>query len=208
MVAFFSSWAQGIIVAVIIATIIEMILPNGTSKKYVKVVIGIYILFTIISPIINKFSNEKINFSGILDTEEYEQKMAESDNKISQKIEANNSRTIKDIYTSNLETDIKAKLKEKGYGVSSTYIKVKDDENYTIEEIILDLYKKKENTEDQEQKSNVNKVSINQIDITINTDKEKTNNKNSEQIEEREKQKIKEYLSSTYEIELNKIEIT
>lgn len=49
MIDFLSNWAQGIIVAVIIATIIEMILPNGSSKKYVKVVVGIYILFTIIS---------------------------------------------------------------------------------------------------------------------------------------------------------------
>lgn len=208
MVAFFSSWAQGIIVAVIIATIIEMVLPNGTSKKYVKVIIGIYILFTIISPIINKFSNEKINFNQILATEEYEQKIAASDNNISQKIESNNSRTIKDIYTSNLEMDIKSKLKEKGYGISSTYIKVKDDKNYTIEKISLDLYKQKESADKQEEKSEVNKVSINQIDVTIIIDKENSNNKNSEQIDESEKKLLKEYLSNTYEVDLSKIEIT
>ena len=208
MVAFFSSWAQGIIVAVIIATIIEMVLPNGTSKKYVKVIIGIYILFTIISPIINKFSNEKINFNQILATEEYEQKIAASDNNISQKIETNNSRTIKDIYTSNLEMDIKSKLKEKGYGISSTYIKVKDDKNYTIEKISLDLYKQKESADKQEEKSEVNKVSINQIDVTIIIDKENSNNKNSEQIDESEKKLLKEYLSNTYEVDLSKIEIT
>ena len=37
MIEFLSSWAQGIIVAVIIATLIEMILPNSSSKKYVKI---------------------------------------------------------------------------------------------------------------------------------------------------------------------------
>lgn len=206
MVTFFSKWAQGIIVAVIVATIIEMILPNGASKKYVKVIIGIYILFTIISPVIDKFSNGTVDFSQILDTEEYEQKIAESDNSISQKIEANNNRTIKDIYTSNLETDIKSKLKEKGYGVSSTYIKVKDDENYTIEKITLDLYKN--NTTKEEKDESVNKISINQIDITISTDKEKANNQNNEQINEDEKKELKEYISTTYEVELNKIEIT
>lgn len=206
MVTFFSKWAQGIIVAVIVATIIEMILPNGASKKYVKVIIGIYILFTIISPVIDKFSNGTVDFSQILDTEEYEQKIAESDNSISKKIEANNNRTIKDIYTSNLETDIKSKLKEKGYGVSSTYIKVKDDENYTIEKITLDLYKN--NTTKEEKDESVNKISINQIDITISTDKEKANNQNNEQINEDEKKELKEYISTTYEVELNKIEIT
>lgn len=32
------SWSENIIIVVIIAIIIEMILPEGNSKKYVKVV--------------------------------------------------------------------------------------------------------------------------------------------------------------------------
>ena len=36
MVEWISNWAESIIVAVIIATIIEMILPEGNSKKYIK----------------------------------------------------------------------------------------------------------------------------------------------------------------------------
>lgn len=63
MISFISSWAEQIIVAVIIATIIEMILPNGNSKKYIKVVIGIYVLFTILSPILGKITN--IDFNNI-----------------------------------------------------------------------------------------------------------------------------------------------
>ena len=47
-----SLWASQIIIAVIIGTIIEMILPKGNNKKYIKVVIGVYILFTILSPVI------------------------------------------------------------------------------------------------------------------------------------------------------------
>ena len=45
---FLNSWLQGIIVSVVISTIIEMILPNGNTKKYVKVVLGIYVMFNII----------------------------------------------------------------------------------------------------------------------------------------------------------------
>ena len=47
-----SSWAEQVIIAVIIGTIIEMILPKGNTEKYIKTVIGIYILYTIISPVI------------------------------------------------------------------------------------------------------------------------------------------------------------
>ena len=52
MIGFMSSWAEQIVLAVIIATIVEMILPQNKNKKYIQMVIGIYILFNIISPII------------------------------------------------------------------------------------------------------------------------------------------------------------
>ena len=59
MISSISSWAEQIIITVIIATILEMILPKGNSKKYIKTVIGIYILYTIISPIITYISRRR-----------------------------------------------------------------------------------------------------------------------------------------------------
>lgn len=189
MVAFFSSWAQGIIVAVIVATIVELLLPNGSSKKYVKVVVGIYILFSIIAPVVNKFANQDINANEIFNLDKYEEKMKDSNNSILQKIESNNSRTVKDIYVSNLEADIKAKLKDKGYEVTSIYIKAKDDENYTIENISMTI------------KKNEKKESRNEITIgTITINKSKNNTVTDEEISRQNKQEIKEYLAKTYDI--------
>ncbi|MGN1301562.1 MAG: stage III sporulation protein AF, partial [Clostridia bacterium] len=66
MIEIINSWAQKIIIVVIICTIIEMILPEGKNKKYIKTVIGIYVVFTIISPIISKINN-----SNTLDLNKY-----------------------------------------------------------------------------------------------------------------------------------------
>ena len=199
MIDFLSNWAQGIIVAVIIATIIEMILPNGSCKKYVKVVVGIYILFTIISPIITKFSSNNFNINDILDTKAYEEQMAKSDEDISKKIEENNNRTIKDIYQSNLESDIKAKLKDKGYEVLNTYIQIRDDENYTIEFISLSLDKK-----ETEESNQVRNIEIEEVNIQIG----ETNTQESDtSLASSEKQEIAEYISSTYDIDIKNIEI-
>ena len=199
MIDFLSNWAQGIIVAVIIATIIEMILPNGSSKKYVKVVVGIYILFTIISPIITKFSSNNFNINDILDTKAYEEQMAKSDEYISKKIEENNNRTIKDIYQSNLESDIKAKLKDKGYEVLNTYIQIRDDENYTIEFISLSLDKN-----ETEESNQVRNIEIEEVNIQIG----ETNTQESDtSLGSSEKQEIAEYISSTYDIDIKNIEI-
>lgn len=60
MISNISSWAEQIIIAVIIATILEMVLPNGNSKKYIKTVIGVYILYTIISPVITLTTRRRI----------------------------------------------------------------------------------------------------------------------------------------------------
>ena len=208
MVEWLNNWAQGIIVAVIIATIIEMILPNGSSKKYVKVVVGLYILFTIISPAIKKFTSKDFNVNDLLDTKAYEEQMAKSDEEISKKIEENNNRTIKDIYQSNLESDIKAKLKDKGYDVLSTYIQIRDDENYTIEFISLSVDKEETtpNTENSE-KSNTGTIQINEVEEVNIQIGENTTKENNTTITSSEKQKIAQYISSTYDISIDNIEI-
>ena len=243
MIDFLSSWGQGIIVAVIIGTIIEMILPEGSSKKYIKVVIGIYILFTIISPFIQKFSGSKLSAENILNTEKYEKMMAKGRNTISQKLEDNNSRTIKDIYTENLKTDIKAKLKEKGYEAESIYLRVSDDGNYTIEKLQIKLLamENKNNGNTETKKVEINSVNVEKIEIAgdgkknsvkeknQNTGVEKTNSVEENESDENDKidgkeekneslengkgytsskkEELQEYLSNTYNIQKEKIEI-
>ena len=196
MIEFLSSWAQGIIVAVIIATLIEMILPNSSSKKYVKVVIGMYILFTIVSPIIKKVGGKDINLNTI-NIEKYEQQIAKSDNTISRKFEDNNTRSIKDIYVSNLKADISAKLKEKGYEIDISDIQIKDDENYTIVKITLKLIKM-----EQKQEKN-NEIVINTVEIG-NT----ISQKDSKTLSDDDKQEVKDYISETYDIDKKNINIS
>ena len=196
MIEFLSSWAQGIIVAVIIATLIEMILPNSSSKKYVKVVIGMYILFTIVSPIIKKVGGKDINLNTI-NIEKYEQQIAKSDNTISRKFEDNNTRSIKDIYVSNLKADISAKLKEKGYEIDTSDVQIKDDENYTIEKITLKLIKM-----EQKQEKN-NEIVINTVEIG-NT----ISQKDSKTLSDDDKQEVKDYISETYDIDKKNINIS
>ena len=52
MVKFLSSWVKNLSFSLIVVSILEMLLPNNKTKKYVKVVMGLYILFSIISPFI------------------------------------------------------------------------------------------------------------------------------------------------------------
>ncbi len=59
------AWCENILVAVMISTLIEMLLPEGKSQKYIRVVIGIYIIFTILQPVL-KFTNTSISLEDVL----------------------------------------------------------------------------------------------------------------------------------------------
>ena len=194
MIDWISTWAQSIIIAVIIATIIEMILPSGSSKKYIKVVTGVYILFTIISPVITKFTGKTLAVSDILELDSYVNEIKQKE-VLQNLLAENNSSSIKDIYTANLKNDIKNKLKQKGYSANNIVLTVGDDKNYALNKIEIDIEKIKE------AKQEVNEIeAVNKINITIsNTVVENNNNKSS--ISDKEKEKIKQYLSSVYEID-------
>ena len=85
MINFISLWAEQIVLAVIVATIIEMILPQNKNKKYIQMVIGVYVLFNIISPIINNkegFSIEKFNVENYETKSQYEINQSSMDERL------------------------------------------------------------------------------------------------------------------------------
>lgn len=188
MISLFSSWARGIVIAVVVSTIIEMILPNGSSKKYVKSVIGIYILFVIISPVAKKITG-KVDVNEILSN--YEKKAEIAEENFERKNENNSNRTIKDIYISNLKEDIKEKLSGKGYEIDNLVVKIKNDDSYEIEKVTLYM----SNSSKKDEKIVVNMVTVGQ----------KVNNY---KLNESEQNEVKEYISQNYGVSKENIEIT
>lgn len=205
-----TKWASGIIIAVIIATIIEMILPEGSSKKYIKVVIGVYILFTIISPVVSKFTGKSIAVSDIIDLNQYISDFKEKE-KIQNSLQEDSSANIRDIYIGNLKSDIQNKLKIKGYNTTKIELDVGYDDNYTLNKISLTVtkIKEKENSENKEE-NNINSTVISSVnDININVSNQNINNNvqdnassnnTKSNLSSSDKKKIKEYLSEVYEI--------
>ena len=199
MIENISVWAEQIIMAVIIATLIEMILPEGNNRKYIKAVIGVYILFTIISPILK--NNGNFNFNNI-DYESYF-KENETYKTMSESLTSNNDNSVEEIYINNLKQDMKQKLKEKGFLVESSAVKIElqEGDNYgRILEINLALSKLKEE-DTKEQSSNIIVNDISKISIG-NTVKNETTSSNSKEnkLSSSEIKEVKNYLSSVYEV--------
>lgn len=197
MIEFFSSWAKGIGVTVVIISIFEMILPNNTSKKYIRIVLGIYLLFNIISPII---SNKDVLNVKDIDLEE----ISTTSTEVNQT--SMNSR-IKKLYDKELEKDITKKLKEKGYEVITcnvmSQISTKEDEDTKINKIKLKVNKtdnKEENQkEDTESKivSEIQKIKKVETHVKIGDDSDDKNEKNDKQKTD-ENNKITRYRNSKH----------
>lgn len=203
MINWITNWAEAIIIAVVIATIIEMILPEGNCKKYIKVVIGVYILFTIISPVITKFTGKTVSVSDLIDLSKYVDEVKEKE-KSQNLLAQNNETNIKDMYISNLKTDIKSKLKGKGYTTQNINLDISNDENYTLNKIYLSVSKIDENEEtDNTQTNEVSKIEIvNEVNVSISNEVTSTETKKEkDSLSTSDKKKIKEYLSSAYEIQ-------
>lgn len=158
MINFLSSWAEQVILAVIIATILELILPNSKNKKYVQMVIGVYVLFNIISPIIK--NKEKLVFSEI-DFDKY----ITTSTKVEQ---SSMDARLEKIYLDELENNIKSKFKNAGIeiikctidaeldttkknaGIHSIDVKVKNvDDEKKISKIKQEIIEEYEISEDK-----------------------------------------------------------
>ncbi len=116
MIEFFSSWAEQIVLAVIIATIIELILPNNKNKKYIQMVIGVYILFNILSPVV---ANKDL----LTSIDEYDLEQYNNTTNSQYVIDQSSmDKRLEKIYLEELENNITKKFEEKGFVISKCTI--------------------------------------------------------------------------------------
>ena len=132
MIEFLSTWAKNIGLSIIVISILEMLLPNNKTKKYVRMVFGMYIIFNIISPFIN---NKDILDVSSFDLEEYANYTS---NQTSGEQTSMDNR-IEEIYIEELEKDITKKVEDLGYQVVTCNVYAtlssENEESY-IEQII------------------------------------------------------------------------
>ena len=185
MINFFKIWCENIIVVVIVCIIIEMILPENKNKKYVQVVMGIYIVFTILNPIITKINANDININKIFDLKNNTEEVFKKEY---------NNENIQKIYLDAIKNDIKNEISILGFNVDNIKIET-DFKNTKIDKIIVYI-------DNINAKIN-NSIYINEIKIDLSESK----NENKEVLTENDKQIIKNKILEMYEIEKENIEI-
>ena len=227
MIEFLSKWIESIAIAVIIASIFEMILPNGNIKKYVKVILSIYIVFSIISP----FTDNKVkgDFDLSKKVDDYSENII---NKNYSKEEISTDKKLNKIYENTFEKELVQTIEKEGFKVYKCNVKGNfnaEEENAGISKISITLESKKIlKKKDEENKATKNRwnnesetevensllkedeIKIRSIDevkkVEINVGKNKALS-SEEDVEAKDIDTLKKFLSKHYEIDKGVFEI-
>ncbi|GED51826.1 MULTISPECIES: stage III sporulation protein AF [Brevibacillus] len=118
-------WLKKIILLVLLAAFLDLILPNTSMQRYVKMVMGLIILMTIISPVFALFQLSQDDLALKLDRYQ-EQMNRPSDTewkRIAERLAGKQEKQIDAYVQSQVEASIRTKLKE-DHGVEVTAVKV------------------------------------------------------------------------------------
>lgn len=211
MVKFLGNWIEGIAIAVIIASIFEMILPNGNLKKYIKVVLGIYIVFNIISPFVDSNALYSFNISDTID--EYTNNVTSSSTSVGGSSSTNVD--IEKIYLDTLESEIIETVESQGYTVNSCNVDAVFDtsKNAGIKKInivIAEFYSdnieesSNDNTDDDTEIEEVEEIE--KVEINIG-EKSNISSTSQKRVTQSNIIQLKKYLSEHYEIDRSIINI-
>lgn len=181
MMTFFRNWIEQIAISVVIVSIFELIIPNGNIKKYIKIVLGVYVIYCMIVPIANNQKNLKLKDMELKNIIKNEKLQTGSD-------EDSIDKNLEKLYIRELEKKINSKIDELGYKISKCKIDAnlqKNSENPGIHNIKLAIKKS--------QNINVEKIQI--IDNNNSVD-------NNEKVK-----KIKAEIANYLEIDEENVEI-
>ena len=206
MISFISNWTKEIGITIVIVSILEMLIPNNKNKKYIRMVLGVFVIFNLISPIIQ---NKEIFDFDIENLELDNYKTIEATNTIEQ---TSMDCRIKELYEKELEKDIRKKLEDKGFKILECRVKtILNQEENEIERIELKVEKAKENETEKNNNKNDTDTKVENI-VIEEIQKIKKVDINKENVKERDREKLKgkkveEQNEETKENKLNKIDI-
>ncbi|MEK4537371.1 MULTISPECIES: stage III sporulation protein AF [Peribacillus] len=164
--SFLAGWVSNIIVFVLLATVIDMLLPNSALQKYAKMVIGLLLIAIIITPILGLFNKD---FDEILSaaTSEFENQKKKDLGNLTEMKKKEIQATQGAYILKQMAVDLQAEVEEElmvdyNMKISSIDVGVKNAEEPSVDDLqnITISLEKAEGKEDSEIEA-VAKVNIN-----------------------------------------------
>ncbi|QOR65430.1 stage III sporulation protein AF [Cytobacillus suaedae] len=130
---FLANWITNIILFILLATIVEMLLPNSSMQKYVKMVVGLLLIVIILTPLFQLLTQDfEQTFASLRVSPQNEEKNIENLIEIKKKeIQASNRAYILEEMAVQMKTEVEEEMVQE-YGL-------------TVEKVLL--FPKEESTE-------------------------------------------------------------
>ncbi|WP_165820757.1 stage III sporulation protein AF [Pueribacillus theae] len=134
-----SEWVGNIVILILIAVIMDMLVPNNSLHQYVKMVIGLLLILLLLSPLLSIFSSDKdkifesIKFEQAISENVFEKKMNHKKNEI----QATQDAYIEEQMAVQMKNQVEEELMEQ-YEVSVEKIRInfKEKSDRTYENIL------------------------------------------------------------------------
>lgn len=195
--SFLAGWVSNIIIFVLLATVIDMLLPNSALQKYAKMVIGLLLIAIIITPILGLFNKD---FDDILtaatsEFEDQKKRFRKFDRNEEKEIQATQGAYILKQMAVDLQAEVEEELMaDYNMRISSIDVGVKNEEEPGVD----DLQNITISLEKAEGKENSEIEAVAKVDI--NTDSPSTSN-------DANLDAVKRFLATSWSVDEEIIEI-
>ncbi|KOR79633.1 hypothetical protein AM232_15130 [Bacillus sp. FJAT-21352] len=196
--SFLAGWVSNIIIFVLLATVIDMLLPNSALQKYAKMVIGLLLIAIIITPILGLFNKD---FDDILTaaTSEFEDQKKKDLGNLTEMKKKEIQATQGAYILKQMAVDLQAEVEEElmadyNMRISSIDVGVKNEEEPGVD----DLQNITISLEKAEGKENSEIEAVAKVDI--NTDNPSTSN-------DANLDAVKRFLATSWSVDEEIIEI-
>lgn len=155
--SYLTEWITSIILFILLATVVEMLLPNSSMQKYTKLVIGLLLIVVILTPILKLLSTDMDELFAKMTTHSSYTPESNTENLIEMKkkeIQASHAAYILDKAAVLMKEDVEEELRESyGLTVKDLKVVVKNEDQLTeipieenIESVVILLEQAKQKT--------------------------------------------------------------
>ena len=195
VLSFVSSWLKDIVVLFILISIVELIMPKGNMKRYINLVIGLLVIYTIINPFTKLL---KLDFNLDQGVFNYFQ---EEDILSSPNFSLQQDELIENLYKDKIIKELTEAVENNAnYNIIDISIGITNSkEDYGEIDYINLIVSKEDIRKNKDKKIAIKKI----VAVDTGNDSEIENDEESKEISE-----LKDFISSKYSISKEKVDIS
>lgn len=202
---YITGWITEIILLILLAVVLEMLLPNSNMQRYVRMVVGLLLLLALLSPVLSIFNTdvEKVFFAAESSSTVTEKAMGKSIKNKKSEIQASQRAYIEDKVVVYMKNKVKGEIHER-FNLEVTGIEVALSGEETAPSQLDPSQLKVEKVSVQLAESNQEKSVEPITPVTINTTKQ---NKQKAADNEVDYPEILSFLAAKWELPKDKITV-